>query len=61
MKIEITLSTGKKIELTQDELVELLGNKDKISLVPYPTYPTYPTYPWVTYKTTCGFNTGGAI
>ena len=36
-----------KIEMTPQELVDLLTKKEVIY---YPTYPTYPTYPWVCYS-----------
>ena len=57
-KLEITLSTGKKIELTQDEIEELKTyynlNRWQVPNYPYPfisypSYPSYPYYPIVTY------------
>jgi hypothetical protein len=55
VKLEITLSTGKKIELTQDEIEELKAyynsNRWQVPNYPYPfiSYPSYPYYPIVTY------------
>jgi len=53
MKIKLALSTGKEIELTEEELNEIRGSKD-YTYYPYPIYPTYPinpwTHPYVTYN-----------
>jgi hypothetical protein len=40
VKITVEFSTGKKIELTMSEFLELFDP----SKFAFPTYPTYPTY-----------------
>ena len=61
MIIKLVLSTGKEIELTEDEFNELKNGKmlmsdERVALPYYPVYPyhgtTAPwTYPTVTYST----------
>jgi hypothetical protein len=65
LKVEIKLSTGKEIELTQLELIELSNLLDSINrnnINVYPDYPfipipvnPYPNYPIITYKNTCEY------
>jgi len=50
----IKLSTGKEIDLTADELGELLGKSTVVILQPapvqtpfYPYYPSWPNNPWL--------------
>lgn len=44
MKIKIEFSTGKTIELTREEFVELTGQPLYIPIQTYPIYPTWPTW-----------------
>lgn len=46
MKIKIELSTGKIIELTREEFIELTGQPLYIPVQTYPVYPTYPRPSW---------------
>lgn len=51
-KIVIELSSGKSIEMSEeeyDELQKALGEKETIVFKPYPTYPLYPSYPTYPY------------
>lgn len=54
MNIKLVLSTGKEIELTQEEYKELITEKEYIYIPISPSYPIYPYYPHnpiVTYTT----------
>lgn len=51
-KIVIELSSGKRIEMSEEEYEELqkaLGEKETIVFKPYPTYPLYPSFPTYPY------------
>ena len=60
MNIKLVLSTGKEIELTEEEYEEIKGQELKQVFVPFqrPWYPSHPPWenPWtnpqVTYTTT---------
>jgi hypothetical protein len=64
MTVKIVFSTGKEIELTEEELRELYGQSQQIVVNPIqiqpftypPTYPYYPGYPVITCDTNsnCG-------
>lgn len=52
MIIKLVLSTGKEIELTEEEYNELVKEKEYVYVPTSPTYPVnpwYPTYPIITY------------
>jgi len=55
MKITITLSSGKVLELTKEELDELVGKRETPFFAPtripdpYPDYPGTPWYPYTQF------------
>ena len=64
MKIKIILTTGKEIELTEDEFDELKNGKmlmsdNPVTLPYYPIFPTWPYYqpPWNQPTVTYGDST----
>lgn len=69
MKITIELKSGKKLELTEDEIQELMRMFGTQQVAPMPIYPIYPQPSWPVpftvpdpywtrpYITTCGNTT----
>lgn len=48
MEIRLKLSTGKEIDLTMEELKEIMKMSEGEPITIYPTYPYYPQYSYTT-------------